>query len=83
MLEQIKEVVDSTPELYAMQRTLDNAYGLYSKTRPAASAESVKRARAMPVEGPHPLLLSKLPRGKYMSIEVGWAMGGGEGREGG
>jgi hypothetical protein len=66
------EVVEAAPELDGMQRSLRNAYGLYLKTRPAASSESVRRAKALQAEGPHPLLLAQIPEGKYSSLQVRW-----------
>jgi hypothetical protein len=39
-----------------LERVVANAHRLYARTRPAASAESHTRARAMAVPGPHPWL---------------------------
>ena len=44
---------------------------MYCKTRPQASAQSVRRARALTKEGVHPMLLALLPKTKYTQIEVG------------
>lgn len=66
----LRQVIDATQDLYGAQRSLHNAYGLYLKTRPAASSESVKRARALGSEGPHPALLARLPAGKLANVEV-------------
>ncbi|KIZ06170.1 hypothetical protein MNEG_1790 [Monoraphidium neglectum] len=57
----LRAAVDAAGDLASVQRTLQNAYSLYLKTRPAASSESVKRAKGLPKEGPHPMLLGKLP----------------------
>lgn len=70
LIEHLLELVAATPELEGMQRSLRNAYGLYLKTRPAASSESVRRAKALQAEGPHPLLLAQIPEGKYSSLQV-------------
>jgi hypothetical protein len=45
-------------DLAGMGRSLSNAYGLYLKTRPAASSESARRSKALAPEGCHPLLLA-------------------------
>lgn len=55
-------------ELSSAERTLSNAWGMYSRTRPAPSTQSVRRTRALPKEGVHPLLLALLPRSKYTSV---------------
>lgn len=45
-----------------MTRSLGNAFSLYLKTRPAASSESVRRAKGLGAEGGHPLLLAAVQR---------------------
>lgn len=67
------------PELLAAQQTITNAYGLYLRTRPTASPQSVKRAKELPFGGLHPTLLAALPKTKYTNARVGCA---GRGRGG-
>eukprot|EP00967_Tisochrysis_lutea_P037376 scaffold44929_cov24-Tisochrysis_lutea.AAC.2 len=61
IIEHVREVDKAASELSGMVRTLSNAYNLYLRTRPAASSESVKRARQLPQEGVHPTMLAALP----------------------
>jgi hypothetical protein len=68
--------VDAAGDLASVQRTLQNAYSLYLKTRPAASSESAKRAKGLPKEGPHPMLLGKLPATRRGNLQVGGFVGG-------
>lgn len=70
LIEHVREVVMASADLENMQRTLSNAWGMYCRTRPAPSVQSVRRARALGTEGVHPLLLALLPRTKYTHIEV-------------
>lgn len=60
--------VQANAELSSAERTLSNAWGMYSRTRPAPSNQSVRRTRQLAKEGVHPLLLALLPRSKYTSI---------------
>ncbi|KAG2491301.1 hypothetical protein HYH03_010307 [Edaphochlamys debaryana] len=69
LIEHVREVIQSSADLDGMGRTLNNAWGMYCKTRPQASAQSVRRARALSKEGVHPLLLQLLPRTRYTQIE--------------
>ncbi|GLI58727.1 hypothetical protein VaNZ11_000480 [Volvox africanus] len=69
LIEHARELVASAADLECMQRTLANAWGMYCKTRPPPSAQSIRRARALEKEGVHPLLLTLLPRTKYTHIE--------------
>jgi ATP-dependent RNA helicase DDX54/DBP10 len=60
----VRAVVSGAPELSGMASTLANAYALYCRTRPPASAESCRRAKATlphPLP-PHPLLVARLPK---------------------
>eukprot|EP00879_Flechtneria_rotunda_P002941 GHRR01003158.1.p1 GENE.GHRR01003158.1~~GHRR01003158.1.p1 ORF type:complete len:643 (+),score=244.56 GHRR01003158.1:1343-3271(+) len=58
LIEHVRQLIASKQDLAGAQRSLTNAYNLYLKTRPAASAESVRRAKQLPPDGPHPLLLA-------------------------
>jgi hypothetical protein len=42
IIEHVREVDKSASELSGVARTLQNAFGLYIRTRPAASSESMK-----------------------------------------
>ncbi|KXZ47428.1 hypothetical protein GPECTOR_35g866 [Gonium pectorale] len=68
LIEHAREAVESSADLDGMQRTLANAWSMYCKTRPAPSVQSVRRARGLGREGPHPLLLALLPRTKYTHV---------------
>ena len=68
-LVRLKEVQESVPDLSSSQRSINNAFALYLKTRPTASPESNKRAREMPAGGIHPVLLHSLPKTKFTSAK--------------
>jgi hypothetical protein len=51
MVEHLRELVEKYAELEGAQRSVANAFKLYVKTRPSASAESSKRARQLQREG--------------------------------
>lgn len=70
VVESVREIVDSNPSIQSLEMSCENAFGLYRKTRPAASAESMKRARAMPKHGPHPLLLAVAKKGHYINLDA-------------
>lgn len=52
--ERVKQVLDSSPELQPLVRVAQNAFGKYCKTRPPASAESVRRSRELGVMARRP-----------------------------
>lgn len=79
LLPVLRAVQESVPELLAAQQTITNAYGLYLRTRPTASPQSVKRAKELPFGGLHPTLLAALPKTKYTNAHVGHTLGGGGG----
>lgn len=60
LIERVRELVAQKQDLQGLGRSLANAYTLYLKSRPPASAESSKRAKGLATEGPHPLLLVKM-----------------------
>ena len=70
ILEHLKDLQQSVPELACAQRSIANAYALYIKTRPPASSESSKRAKTMSQGGIHPLLLQSLPKTRYTDLKV-------------
>ena len=53
--ERVTHHVHESVELANAHRAMHNAFRLYVKTRPAASAESCTRAKALPAAGCHPL----------------------------
>eukprot|EP00897_Mesotaenium_endlicherianum_P004232 jgi/Mesen1/3837/ME000207S02850 len=55
-MERVRELAESSGPLALIQPVCIKAFRLYSKTRPAASAESVQRSKKLPREGLHPLL---------------------------
>lgn len=67
--EHLHNAIAAAEDLSGVQRTLTNAYSLYLKTRPAASSESVKRAKGMASEGAHPLLLAKAPASRVAGMQ--------------
>jgi hypothetical protein len=62
-----------------MGRSLSNAYGLYLKTRPAASSESVRRSKALAPEGCHPLLLAAVKHKSGGTVDMQVCFRGGVG----
>ena len=57
----MRELISNSSDLQAQLRYATNAFKLYRKTRPGAAPESVKRAKALPQEGIHPLLAASVP----------------------
>ncbi|CAM6101614.1 unnamed protein product [Calypogeia fissa] len=55
-MERLREVINNSTELVALQKACGNAFRLYAKTRPVPSLESCKRAKELPREGLHPML---------------------------
>ena len=55
--ERVRVLTEASDEVRALQRVSANAFKQYCKTRPPASAESVRRSRELPVPGVHPMLL--------------------------
>ncbi|KAL3680282.1 hypothetical protein R1sor_023238 [Riccia sorocarpa] len=64
-MDRLREVINNSTELVALQKACANAFRLYAKTRPPAAFESCKRAKDLPREGLHPLL-----RGAVKEVEV-------------
>lgn len=56
----VREVIDGSVELLTLQKTCANAFRLYSKTKPLPSKESIRRAKALPREGLHPIFKHEL-----------------------
>ncbi len=59
--EHVRELVAHSTDLQSQLRYANNAFKLYRKTRPAASPESIRRAKGLPAEGIHPVLASSVP----------------------
>ena len=59
--EHARELVAHSSDLQAQHRYAANAFKLYRKTRPAASPESVRRAKGLVTEGIHPVLAASVP----------------------
>jgi hypothetical protein len=72
LIEHLLDAVASKQDLAGMGKSLTNAYALYLKTRPAASSESVRRAKQLQPEGCHPLLLAavKHKSGGHVDMQV-------------
>eukprot|EP00803_Ostreobium_quekettii_P005085 evm.model.scf_2506.1 EVM.evm.TU.scf_2506.1 scf_2506:380-9034(+) len=51
--------ISSSVDLQGQLKSATNAFKLYLKTRPSASAESVRRVKDFPLEGTHPLFLER------------------------
>ncbi len=75
-MERVRAVVGAGSELEGLQRSCANAWKLYQRTRPAASPESVARARSMAAAGVHPTLAAALPAASRAGAEaeVGWPL---------
>ncbi|XP_009798712.1 putative DEAD-box ATP-dependent RNA helicase 29 isoform X1 [Nicotiana sylvestris] len=58
--DRVREIIDSSTELETLQRPCMKAFGLYSKTKPKPSKESVRRVKDLPREGLHPLFKNDL-----------------------
>eukprot|EP00892_Ulva_mutabilis_P001571 jgi/Ulvmu1/11414/UM075_0076.1 len=55
-IEQARAQLALSPSMQSLAQSCENAFTLYRKTRPPASTESVRRARALGKPGPHPML---------------------------
>ncbi|GMH00892.1 hypothetical protein Nepgr_002731 [Nepenthes gracilis] len=53
--DRVREIIDSSTELNALQKTCTNAFRLYTKTKPLPSKESIRRIKDLPCEGLHPI----------------------------
>ena len=72
-IEHAREALTSSHDLIGMQRSCNNAFSLYKRTRPPAAPESVARAKALQKEGVHPLLAAQVPvtSGTGLEAQVG------------
>lgn len=60
LADRVREIIDSSVELSALQKPCEKAFRLYSKTKAKPSKESVKRAKKLPREGLHPIFKNVL-----------------------
>ncbi|OVA10780.1 Helicase [Macleaya cordata] len=58
--DRVREIIDGSADLIALQKTCTNAFRLYSKTKPLPARESIKRAKVLPLEGLHPMFKNLL-----------------------
>lgn len=58
--DRVQEIIDSSAELSALVKPCAKAFRLYTTTKPKPSRESMKRAKALPREGLHPIFGSAL-----------------------
>lgn len=66
--DRVREIIDTSAELEALQRTCTNAFRLYSKTKPLPSKESIRRVKDLPREGLHPIFKNVLETGELMAL---------------
>lgn len=58
--DRVREIIDSSAELCALVKPCARAFRLYTNTKPKPSRESIKRVKALPREGLHPIFRSVL-----------------------
>ncbi|KAL2894087.1 putative DEAD-box ATP-dependent RNA helicase 29 [Bienertia sinuspersici] len=58
--DKVRDVIDSSADLIALQRSCVNAYREYSKSKPSPSKESIRRVKDLPREGLHPMFKGML-----------------------
>lgn len=66
--DRVREIIYSSADISALQRTCTNAFRLYLKTRPVPSKESIKRCKELPSEGLHPTFKNLLEGGELMAL---------------
>ncbi|KAF8026524.1 hypothetical protein BT93_F3113 [Corymbia citriodora subsp. variegata] len=66
--DRVREIINSSAELSALQKTCTNAFRLYSKTKPSPSKESIKRVKDLPREGLHPIFKNVLAGGELAAL---------------
>ena len=69
-VEAVRNIVATNPSIASLENSCTNAFNLYKKTRPPASTESMKRAKAISREGPHPLLVAVARRCNYVNMDA-------------
>ncbi|CAO2834266.1 unnamed protein product [Amaranthus hypochondriacus] len=53
--DKLRDLIDSSADLTALQKTSRNAYREYLKTKPLPSKQSIQRVKDLPREGLHPM----------------------------
>ncbi|KAI4305795.1 hypothetical protein L6164_029138 [Bauhinia variegata] len=66
--DRVREVIASSAELISLQKTCQNAFRLYLKTKPLPSKESIRRVKDLPQEGLHPIFKNVLETGELMAL---------------
>ncbi|MED6198651.1 putative DEAD-box ATP-dependent RNA helicase 29 [Stylosanthes scabra] len=66
--DRVREILDTNAELESLQRTCNNAFRLYMKTKPLPSKESIRRVKDLPREGLHPMFKNVLETGELMAL---------------
>ncbi|XP_004505526.1 putative DEAD-box ATP-dependent RNA helicase 29 [Cicer arietinum] len=66
--DRVREVIDTSAELEALQRACNNAFRLYSKTKPLPAKESIRRVKDLPREGLHPIFNNVLGTGELTAL---------------
>ncbi|KAI8547833.1 hypothetical protein RHMOL_Rhmol07G0226500 [Rhododendron molle] len=66
--DRVREIIDSSAELNSLQKACTNAFRLYSKTKPSASRESIRRAKDLPREGLHPIFKNVLAANELSAL---------------
>ena len=65
-----RDLLASSETLASLQRSAVHAFALYRKTRPQAAPQSALRAKALPLEGMHPLLAAQVPETAMAGLEA-------------
>lgn len=68
--ERIRQQLVEDATLAGLSKSATNAFRLYKRTRPAASAESLARTRLQAPEGVHPLLAAAIPASALAGLEA-------------
>ena len=68
--ERIRQLLIEDATLAGLSKSATNAFRLYKRTRPAASAESLARTRLQAPEGVHPLLAAAIPASALAGLEA-------------
>lgn len=65
----VKSQITGSVELQGLERTMNNAFKLYYRTRPPPSPESVRRAKILPDPPVHPMLLKHVDDAKQDHLD--------------
>ncbi|XP_028791051.1 putative DEAD-box ATP-dependent RNA helicase 29 [Neltuma alba] len=66
--DRVRETIDASAELISLQKSCQNAFRLYSKTKPLPAKESIRRVKDLPREGLHPIFKNVLETGELMAL---------------